>query len=91
MTREQMIEILTADRCTKAEAEKALKLCTTVFDDFEENFDKYMEEWRSSYSDNEDYEEAVKSYKKMIETGDPVEDWGVVKKDGKTYYIEYVL
>ena len=84
MTREQMIEILTADRCTKAEAEKALKLGTTVFDDFEENFDKYMEEW--------DYDEEEKvTFKNMITTGDPVADWGVVEKDGKTYYIQYCL
>ena len=33
----------------------------------------------------------VNDYKKMIETGNPVTDWGVVKLDGKTYYIQYFL
>ena len=46
MTREKQIEILMEDRCTKSEAEKHLKNGTTIFEDFEENFDKYMEEWK---------------------------------------------
>ena len=92
MTREKQIEILMEDRCTKSEAEKHLKNGTTIFDDFEENFDKYMEEWKSGYAeDSEDYTREVESYRNMIETGNPVTDWGVVKKDGKTYYIQYVL
>ena len=27
----------------------------------------------------------------MIKTGIPVTDWGFVKLEGKTYYIQYVL
>ena len=46
MTREKQIEILMEDRCTKSEAEKHLKNGTTIFEDFEENFDKYMKEWK---------------------------------------------
>lgn len=92
MTRENKIEILMKDRCTKSEAEKYLKNGSIVFEDFEENFDKYMEEWKSGYAeDSDDYTEMVESYRNMIETGNPATDWGVVKKDGKTYYIMYVL
>ena len=91
MTREMEIEILMEDRCTKSEAEKHLKNGTIIFEDFEENFDKYMEEWKYLAEDEEEYNNMVKSYRNMIETGEPVTDWGVVKKDGKTYYIMYVL
>ena len=84
MTREREIEILMEDRCTKSEAEKHLKNGTIIFEDFEENFEKYMDEW-----DIEEEEREV--YRNMIETGIPVTDWGVVKLEGKTYYIQYVL
>ena len=47
MNKEMMIEILKEDRCTKSEAEKFLKSGTTIFEDFEENFDKYMQEFTS--------------------------------------------
>ena len=36
-------------------------------------------------------EEEREAYRNMIETGIPVTDWGIVEKDGKTYYIMYVL
>ena len=92
MTRKMEIEILMEDRCTRAEAERHLKNGTVIFDDFEENFDKYMEEWKSGYAeDSEDYFEEVENYRNMIETGEPITDWGVVKLEGKTYYIMYVL
>ena len=91
MTIEKQIEILMEDRCTKSEAEKHLKNGTTIFEDFEENFDKYMEEWKYLADDEEEYTKMVKSYRNMIETGEPVIDWGVVKLEGKTYYIQYVL
>ena len=54
MTREMEIEILMEDRCTKSEAEKHLKNGTIIFDDFEENFDKYMEEWKYLAEDEEE-------------------------------------
>ena len=84
MTIEKQIEILMEDRCTKSEAEKHLKNGTTIFDDFEENFESYLDEWDIE-------EEEREAYRKMIETGNPVTDWGFVKVDGKTYYIQYVL
>ena len=91
MTIEKQIEILMEDRCTKSEAEKHLKNGTTIFEDFEENFDKYMEEWKYLAEDEEEYNNMVESYRNMIETGEPVTDWVVVKLEGKTYYIQYVL
>lgn len=92
MTREEQIEILMNDGCAKVEAEKLLKNGTTIFDDFEENFDKYMEEWKAGYAeDSEDYIEMVENYRSMIESGIPVTDWGVVNLEEKTYYIQYVL
>ena len=33
----------------------------------------------------------VERYRNMIKTGNPLTDWGVVKKDGKTYYIMYAM
>ena len=92
MTREIEIKILMEDGCTRLEAEKLLKNGTTIFDDFAENFDSYMKEWKSGFAeDSDDYTEMVENYRNMIETGIPATDWGVVKVDGKTYYIMYVL
>lgn len=84
MTREKEIEILMEDRCTKSEAEKHLKNGTTIFDDFEKNCESYLDEWNI---DEEDRNE----YRKMAKEKIPVTDWGIVEKDGKTYYIMYVL
>ena len=84
MTIEKQIEILMEDRCTKSEAEKHLKNGTTIFEDFEEKCESYLDEWDIE-------EEEREAYRNMIETGIPATDWGVVKKDGKTYYIMYVL
>lgn len=84
MTKEREIEILMKDNCTKAEAEKHLKVGTIIFEDFEENFEKYMEEWKSD-------EEEVSTFKRMIENKIPAPDWGIVEEDGKTYYIMYAL
>lgn len=80
------IEILMQDRCTRSEAEKHLKNGTIVFDDFEEHFDMYMEEW-SNWMDEDD----VEDFKRMVETGEPIADWGIVEAEGKRYYIQYAL
>ena len=84
MTREKQIEILIEDRCTRAEAEKHLKNGTTIFEDFEENFDKYMEEW------NYDEEEKAE-YRKMVAEKKPLTDWGIVEDGERIYYIQYCL
>ena len=84
MTREKQIEILMEDKCTKSEAEKHLKNGTIVFDDFEKHLESYIKEWDL----DEDLESDIR---KMVETGIPATDWGIVKNDKKTYYIMYVL
>ena len=84
MTREEQIKILIEDGCTKSEAEKHLNRGTLVLDDFEENFDKYMEEW--------DYDEEEKAeYRKMVAEKKPLTDWGIVEDGERTYYIQYCL
>ena len=89
MTKEKQIEILMMDGCKRKEAEKFLERGTTVFNDFQENFDMYMSEWRAGCNE-EDYEEMVECYRRMIETGIPATDWGIVETEDKTYYIMYV-
>ena len=82
--RELNVEILVKDGCTRSEAENHLKNGTVIFDDFEENFDKYIQEWNCD-------EEEKEAYRKMIDSKNPVPDWGVVELDGKTFYIMYIL
>lgn len=84
MTRERELEILMKDGCTKHDAEKHLKNGCIIFDDFEENFEKYMEEWDVDEDD-------IPMYRKMIDKKIPVPDWGVVEENENTYYIMYVL
>ena len=84
MTNEMMINVLMADRCTRAEAEKHLKNGTVIFEDFEENVESYLDEWNIEEEDRE-------AYRKMVTDKIPVADWGIVEQDGKTYYIQYAL
>lgn len=84
MTREREIELLMMDRCTKSEAEKHLKDGSTVFEDFEENIENYLNEWNIEESDKDEY-------RKMVMNKIPVRDWGIVEDNGKTYYIMYAL
>lgn len=84
MTREREIEILMEDRCTRKEAEKHLKDGATIFEDFEENLESYLDEWDIEGEDRE-------AYRKMVTDKIPVADWGIVEQDGKTYYIDYAL
>ena len=85
------MEIRMEDRRTKSEAEKHLKNGTTRIEDLEENSDKHMEECKQLAENQKEYNNMVEDYKKMIRTKEPVADWGVVKADGETYYIQYVL
>ena len=84
MTREREIELLMLDRCTKSEAEKHLKNGSTIFEDFEENIESYLDEWNIE-------EEDKNEYRKMVTDKIPVRDWGIVEDNEKTYYIMYVL
>ena len=87
MTRKEEIEILMLDclTLTKSEAERDLERGSTVFGDFEEHFESYMKDLGI------DDEEEIMEYRQMVQTKIPVEDWGVVEKNGKFYYIMYVL
>ena len=84
MTREREIELLMLDRCTKSESEKHLKNGSTIFEDFEENIESYLNEWNIE-------EEDKNEYRKMVTDKIPVRDWGIVEDNEKTYYIMYVL
>lgn len=84
MTREREIELLMLDRCTKSEAEKHLKNGSTIFEDFEENIESYLDEWNIEEEDKDEY-------RKMVTDKIPARDWGIAEDDGKTYYIMYVL
>ena len=84
MTREREIELLMLDRCTKSEAEKHLKNGSTIFEDFEENIESYLNEWNIEDEDKNEY-------RKMVTDKIPVRDWGIVEDNEKTYYIMYVL
>ena len=84
MTREREIELLMLDRCTKSEAEKHLKNGSTIFEDFEENIESYLDEWNIEEEDKDEY-------RKMVTDKIPPRDWGIVEDNGKTYYIMYVL
>ena len=84
MTKEREIELLMLDKCTKLEAEKHLKNGSTIFEDFEENIESYLDEWNIEEEDKDEY-------RKMVTDKIPARDWGIVEDNGKTYYIMYVL
>lgn len=89
MTREE-IRILMKDGCTEAEAMEHLDRGTIVYDDLEENLDKYLHDFQ--YLDSElDDVKYTDSIREMVKTKVPAKDWGIVQDSGKTYYIEYVL
>lgn len=84
ITKEREIELLMLDKCTKSEAEKHLKNGSTIFEDFEENIESYLDEWNIEEEDKDEY-------RKMVTDKIPARDWGIVEDNGKTYYIMYVL
>ena len=63
---------------------KHLKNGSTIFEDFEENIESYLNEWSIE-------EEDKNEYRKMVTDKIPVRDWGIVEDNEKTYYIMYVL
>lgn len=81
------LEILVKDGCTKSEAENHLSNGTIVYEDLEDNLEKYIKEFESKCMD----EEFIEAFKKMIETQKPLKDWGIVEAEGHRYYIEYML
>lgn len=85
MTKEKEIEILMEDGCTREDAKRHLEVGTVIYEDFEEHIEDYLKELCRG---DEDFEEELK---KMVETKEPVPDWGIVELDEKTYYIMYCL
>ena len=53
-------------------------------EDFERHFGSYMDEWGID-------EDERAEYKAMIDAKKPAADWGIVEREGKTWYIMYVL
>lgn len=82
-TKEKVIVIMKDDH-TQRDAVRLLKSGTTVYkkENFERFFDDYMKDWDCG-------EEQKKEYKKMLETNEPITNWGVVEYKGKTYLINY--
>lgn len=72
MTKERELELLMMDRCTKSEAEKHLKNGSTIFEDFEENIESYLDEWNVEEEDKDEY-------RKMVADKIPARDWGIVE------------
>lgn len=85
MTREDEIKVLMKDRCTKKEAEDALKRGSIVYPDFEENLELYLAEAEEMID-----KEYAESLRHMVETQTKICDWSIVEMNGKRYYIQYV-
>ena len=83
MEENKEIEILRLDGCTKTEAIKAIKNGTIVYDDFKQNIETYLNEWGLNESEKIEY-------RNMIKTRIPIEDWGIVEKNNKIYFIQYI-
>ena len=77
-------KIIMEDGHSKEETISYLKNGVLVFDkeEFIENFNSYMIEWCFD-------RRRIEKLKKMIDTGVPIRNWGIVTKNGKTYYIRY--
>lgn len=80
MTKDLMINILMADRCTKAEAEKFIQKGATIcpVDDL-----SFLNEYNEALGDEPITIEAIKA--------GTVTDFSFVEYEGNEYYIAYVL
>ena len=78
MTKEKKIEILMADRCSKAEAERLINNGCVIFNS--------IEEYRNSRIENDLDPETAEDLR-----AGKVADHSVVNYDGHEYVIEYVL
>ena len=78
MTSEMMIDVLMADRCTRAEAEKFIKAGTTIYTD-----EREIVEFARGVSDNESI--TIDN----IKNGN-VTDISYTRYNGNDYYIVYV-
>lgn len=75
MTKEQEIEILMEDYCTRSEAEDHLKCGTIVFEesDLKKHCELYVKEWKFD-------EEEAESFRTMLNGGKLFADWGRSKR-----------
>lgn len=85
--------ILRTDNKVPSEVEKYLRKNNVVIfegNDYEYNFDHYM---TMLYGDLEedDFNKSVAEARHMIETGEPITDWGVVQYNGERFYIMYII
>lgn len=84
--------ILREDGKTSSEAEKYLQKNNVVIfegNDYEYNFDHYT---KMLYGDlgTDDFAKSVSEARRMIDTGEPITDWGVVQYNGERFYIMYI-
>ena len=64
---------------------KLLKLEENIFES-DALMLSFQEEWADYIKK---LERRIEKLKKMIDTGVPIRNWGIVTKNGKTYYIRY--
>lgn len=81
---EKRVGIIMEDNRSENDAIEALRNQTSIYEaeEFEEDFDIYMNDFDCD-------EEQKEEYWQMIKTKKPLSGWGFVKKDGKEYFIHY--
>lgn len=81
MTKEMMVKIMMADRCTKSEAERFIKYDSTIWD----NYENYKESCIGALMEENEIPtlEDIKAGK--------VEGMSFITFEGKDYIIEYTL
>lgn len=85
--------ILREDGKTSTEAEKYLwKNNVVIFEsnDYEYNFDYYIKMLYGDL-DEDSFNESVTEARHMIDTGEPIKDWGVARYNGERFYIMYII
>lgn len=93
MTKERQIQILMADRCTKAEAERFLNDGTQIYtaDELREILEKWPEELIPENTDPEEVAETKAAYLEMLDHNIEMQDHSIVEVDGQKYIIAYVI
>lgn len=85
--------ILREDGKTSSEAEKYLQKNNVVIfesNDYEYNFDHYMGMLYGDL-DEDSFNASVTEARHMIDTGEPIINWGVVQYNGERFYIMYII
>lgn len=84
------IDILMLTGLTEHDARYFVNNGAIIYRDFEECINTYLDEFASSW-DDEDFIEYKNDILKMIETGKPIIDWDIVRSNNHKYYIQYCL